>query len=230
MAAVQFDIVAHSMGGNIVQTWVLLPNFVRDSNYLRGDVHKLITLDTPFLGSPLANRLLGTNLACKGLFRAAGLSIAGGAVSDLVPGSPALMQLQQQLTPLSVHPIIGISNNTQMSAAQANLITIGCANLLPPNGFRQLFGEDNDLIVPQSSEAAAGLGFGNFGSGSPPSTIAPTSVIHTINPFVFNLGPDILSRDFVFLHITGVPTGVPRMVIDLLNQSIQGDAFGKILP
>lgn len=67
-------------------------------------------------------------------------------------------------------------------------------------------------------------------SYGPPSTEFPIPLIHAVDPFVFNLGPDILSRDFLFLHVTGRSTGVPQLVIDLLNQPVSGPEFGAILP
>ena len=64
VASVQADIVGHSMGGNITRTLPLEPYFASDTTFARGDVHKLITIDTPHLGSPLATQLLLDDNAC----------------------------------------------------------------------------------------------------------------------------------------------------------------------
>jgi len=81
IAAVQSDIVAHSMGGDIARTMVIRPGFLRNNNYLLGDIHKLITLDTPHLGSEFATRLQQQSGICKVLFDKAGYSATQGAIA-----------------------------------------------------------------------------------------------------------------------------------------------------
>jgi pimeloyl-ACP methyl ester carboxylesterase len=58
VAAVQADIVAHSMGGLITRTLALQPSFLGDDTFGMGNIHKLITIDTPHLGSQVATQLL----------------------------------------------------------------------------------------------------------------------------------------------------------------------------
>jgi hypothetical protein len=63
VAAIQPDIVAHSMGGLVTRQLVLVPNFLDSStnptnNLNLGYIHKIITIDTPHLGSPLAAKLV----------------------------------------------------------------------------------------------------------------------------------------------------------------------------
>ena len=58
VAAIQADIIGHSMGGDITRTMPLRESFASDTTYGKGNVHKLITIDTPHLGSPLATQLL----------------------------------------------------------------------------------------------------------------------------------------------------------------------------
>ena len=68
LAAVQVDVVAHSLGGVITRTLPLLTAdlaFLNDKNYNQGSIHKLITLAAPHAGSPLATKLLDvTNNGC----------------------------------------------------------------------------------------------------------------------------------------------------------------------
>ena len=54
VASVQADIVAHSMGGLIAKAIWHDANSLKDENYKRGYFHKLITLGTPYFGSPYA--------------------------------------------------------------------------------------------------------------------------------------------------------------------------------
>ncbi|HEV3036305.1 MAG TPA: hypothetical protein VHA33_00705 [Candidatus Angelobacter sp.] len=71
VAAVQADVVAHSMGGNIARTLPLLHAFSRNGNFLQGPVHKLITIGTPHLGSPLAQHLFESSNSCPRVILAA---------------------------------------------------------------------------------------------------------------------------------------------------------------
>jgi hypothetical protein len=121
VAAVQADVVGHSMGGLIARSMWYSPTFSRNTNYGRGLIHKLITLGTPHLGSHNALRLIdGTNECVRnhaplsGLmsespsYALASLVISGtavnGAVADLagdgtVAGSSPFIRSIQAPTP-----------------------------------------------------------------------------------------------------------------------------------
>jgi len=74
VAAVEVDVVAHSMGGDVTRTMPLVLGFGSDTTFGQGSVHKLITVDTPHLGSPLATGLLTSNNTClRDVFNAAGM-------------------------------------------------------------------------------------------------------------------------------------------------------------
>jgi pimeloyl-ACP methyl ester carboxylesterase len=122
VSAVEADVVGHSMGGDITRTMPLILGFGSDTTFGQGNVHKLITVDTPHLGSPLATGLLASNNECVADTLAAGglytfLSVVteftnitiGGAMGDLQGDgngnnmSPALQALQPSSTiPLQV--------------------------------------------------------------------------------------------------------------------------------
>ena len=63
-AAVTADVVAHSMGGDVVRTDALQSWFASDDTYGHGPVDKLITIGTPHLGSQLATDLLDPANSC----------------------------------------------------------------------------------------------------------------------------------------------------------------------
>ena len=74
-AAAQADVVAHSMGGDVTRTLLNLDGYAGTDSFGTGVVHKLITIGTPYLGSPLAvqllqdsNSLMRTMLAESGLY------------------------------------------------------------------------------------------------------------------------------------------------------------------
>jgi pimeloyl-ACP methyl ester carboxylesterase len=66
VAVTQADLIAHSMGGDIART---LPRFtggfLTNDTFKKGFVHKLITLDTPHLGTPVATKLLPDQISQK---------------------------------------------------------------------------------------------------------------------------------------------------------------------
>src|SRR5882724_7381758 len=63
IAAVQADVVAHSMGGVVTRTLPLTAGFFSNT-FGQGIIHKVISIDVPHLGSPLAALLLGTTADC----------------------------------------------------------------------------------------------------------------------------------------------------------------------
>jgi pimeloyl-ACP methyl ester carboxylesterase len=105
VAAVQVDVVAHSMGGAVTRTMPLLPDFRLGHTYGQGVVHKLVTVDTPHKGSVLATLLTaqmqkreycvanflgyrGGNVVLRDA-RLRGLGLISGAVADLVHKVPS---------------------------------------------------------------------------------------------------------------------------------------------
>ncbi|MDN5864660.1 MAG: GPI inositol-deacylase [Gammaproteobacteria bacterium] len=124
VAAVQADIVAHSMGGDITRTMPLAPGFASATSFGQGNVHKLITIDTPHLGTPLAKAMLDKANGClyfaflmEGFYilpspvtTEDGRSI-GGAMGDLIGDgaggglSPALQAMQAPPPQMHTAPI-----------------------------------------------------------------------------------------------------------------------------
>jgi pimeloyl-ACP methyl ester carboxylesterase len=121
IAAVQADLIAHSMGGTIIRTVAAQGNFLRDDNFAQGDVHKLITIDTPHLGSPLASQLLfgDINSCVRGVLAYEGdISLRTtvlygtqtftGAVADLQDNTGISGQLSpalQEIASANQHPL-----------------------------------------------------------------------------------------------------------------------------
>ena len=57
-AATQVDVVGHSMGGLLTRLYTNATDYKRPDNLDAGDVHRLVTLDTPHWGSSFANLLV----------------------------------------------------------------------------------------------------------------------------------------------------------------------------
>jgi pimeloyl-ACP methyl ester carboxylesterase len=116
-AAVQADLVVHSMGGDIARTLVQLPQFKSTTSFSRGPIHKLITIGTPHLGSPVATQILRPENRCTwDIFARSGklallqATVGGkpvtGAVGDL-QGCPNGSSVCYDMSGLFLHDILG---------------------------------------------------------------------------------------------------------------------------
>jgi triacylglycerol esterase/lipase EstA (alpha/beta hydrolase family) len=59
VAVAQVDIAGFSTGGIVIRNYVSSPEYKRNNNFNAGDIHKLITLNTPHTGTPWAHLLSG---------------------------------------------------------------------------------------------------------------------------------------------------------------------------
>jgi len=228
VAAIQFDVVAHSMGGLVTRDMTLDQRFLADSNFNEGLVHKLITIGTPHNGSPLVNELNASDIVCKTLFGLAGQKVAG-AVQDLSVGSSFLAKVNGSPLPslLKAHAIVGIADLTQQTVSQLGLGLITkfvCKNVLPLGYFVLYLGDDSDLLVPESSQHF------NFFPATTFEKISDT--IHSVAPLVFPVGPDELNRVIMFPATnilnpvpTSDPTIDPNRVINGLNTPISDSTY-----
>lgn len=177
IAAVKVDWIGHSMGGLLARQHVAQGGYLSESNFSAGDLHKLLTLNTPHWGSPLAN--LGVSLAQNQTLRSFvaqlpfELELDGGALLDLSEGSAALAQLGPTPSPnlgqirVPTHAVGSSGGTTLAAGAQLTLqvlsmlvpqarglkILIKIAELAmdpaTPSPFR---GNDHDLVVTTPSQ------------------------------------------------------------------------------
>jgi len=107
IAATQVDVVAHSMGGILTRLYANNTSmFIRPDNYNKGDIHRIVTLDTPHGGSSFGNLLVmlhsedPTDLetTVRGLTHG---SVVNGAVCDLSENSPGLEPLSSATNVMS---------------------------------------------------------------------------------------------------------------------------------
>ena len=100
-AATQVDVAGHSMGGLLTRLYADAADFKRPDNLDKGDVHRLVTLDTPHLGSSFANLLVTLhNVDAKTATKVESTvttlvsgSMLNGAVCDLSENSGGLQAL-----------------------------------------------------------------------------------------------------------------------------------------
>jgi pimeloyl-ACP methyl ester carboxylesterase len=178
-AATQADVVGHSMGGILTRLYAGSSQFLRNDNYNLGDVHRLVTLDTPHAGASLANLIVSLS-ANSLVFATIGPALFGlvdkpldqGAICDLSENSPALQGLNGG-TNLTSQVVTGTGGPAGTSTAPAPyfspvegiltqklICAFGtCAYIFPQNvvnGFRFL--QQNDQIVSLTSQQALGAG------------------------------------------------------------------------
>lgn len=155
VAVTQVELIGHSMGGLLSRNWVNNKRFKRNDNYLQGDVHKLMTLDSPHTGSPLANLLIGLRETvpfglASAAFRALDKPIDEGAIDDLAKGSAAIQGITS--APVPVHGLVGTGGSDLLAALPG---TVGDIHrlikfLASTNGLFQ--GLQHDGIVGRKSQ------------------------------------------------------------------------------
>jgi hypothetical protein len=236
VAAVQADVIAHSMGGNIARTLPLQKNFYGGATYGAGAIHKLVTIDTPHLGSTLATRLLSPQemgnclqqiLARRQrhVFASAklrGIGIVNGAVNDLVdrPLSTALAALRiqtDQRLPTSLVAGVYTDFANLNHSVNASLIRIvpGCwrdplAQQLTATGWPAVFGgQATDAVVSEFSQLNGTVGLGAEFLG----------LVHSMGAEEFGFSaPSVLDSP-----------SVSEYVIALLNTAVTQSAYRDLL-
>lgn len=230
-AAVQADLVAHSMGGDIARTMVLQPGFQSDNTFGQGTIHKLITIDTPHLGSPVASQLISPQedgvcvqpvLALDGKFTfnavLFGGGITDGAIADLALSSPALLSIaNQNQHPVPTAMIAGIYTN--FSSFFPTLISALCqpsgadplALDLSATRWPTVFFNNgpNDVIVSEASQlnGLEGITFSGY-SHSPGARS-----IGFPGPTVLDAGDQVIPNAVITL----LNTPVTQAIFNLLN-------------
>lgn len=100
-AATQVDVVGHSMGGLLTRLFTNATDYRRPDNLDAGDVHRLVTLDTPHWGSSFANLLVALHNGTAAeatrvettVTALTGGNMLQGAVCDLSENSTGLQAL-----------------------------------------------------------------------------------------------------------------------------------------
>lgn len=235
-AAVTADIVAHSMGGDIVRTMALASWFATNDTYGHGPIDKLITIGTPHLGSPLATGLLQNNKCVRQRLAkkdnpsfttlSTGAGPINGGVGDLQGDgfggglSPALNTL------FHAGPLpFAMARVSAMTHGGNNLSGLNCiicwsytlhkhcspdplAVDLTSDLWDSVFGQYNDAVVPLLSQLNGGT--------AGPMTPTLMGVIHSSG---------LRTLDFLPPTELDQGSGVPGQVMLLLNEPPDGSDF-----
>ncbi len=189
IAATQVDLVGHSMGGILSRNHVSSIYYKSKANFLLGNVHKLITIDTPHTGSPWGNLLVPIkDTIIANLLNTVEIDIIGGAIDDLAKGSDAIGKIQQTLIPS--HALVGIGGPDSdalifISGYIGKAYGILAFFLDFPDLFPSL---QNDVIVGLESQE------GGISDDAISDPIDGTDGIHT-----YNTGSEIYSNRIVEL-------------------------------
>jgi probable HAF family extracellular repeat protein len=251
-AAVQGDIVAHSMGGDIVRTMTRPQSFLSDDTFRQGNMHKVITIDTPHLGSPLAIQLLApaenqgclqnllarfTDFALKNVVLSDGTYVSGG-VGDLEgDGSGGSLSLalenMRQVGAAHIPPTALIAGVYQNFASLDNLISYATIIRHWPIGC------PNDPLAQQLTST----GWPPLFNNQPNDAIVPENsqldglvpspgsqffgCVHSQGTEKLGFsGPDVLDSSCVSTT-TNIP--VPNQVIFLLNTPVTSTTYFNLL-
>ncbi len=167
IAMTQADVLGHSMGGLLARIWAGYGKIVylRDDNYWMGDIHKLITLDSPHNGAFLAD--LSINAVSKVIpavrnwiitkCRSIGKPIDGGAIQDLMTKSGAISDMNGKEISTSAHSIIGdytVMNNGSMPP-DLGMLYLVLELFCDPKPY--IINGHSDLVVSVESQSG-GLG------------------------------------------------------------------------
>jgi len=241
----QADVVAHSMGGVITRTLMNLPDYLDVRSFQRGSVHKLITIGSPHLGSPLAARFLSLENTCIRDFLAkfgkasiATAVVAGkpttGSTGDLRGDangtnlSEALSKLKNangHEVPTALIAATTLPANTLSLDTPCQLCVLGwirdkcSANplvaSLTSSGWNAIFGQPNDGMVSLSSQTNGGMGAANIGGVVHSSGLVGALGLGFTGPE--ELDPDSSASKPVFDRVK-----------QLLNTPIEEEAFHRL--
>lgn len=236
IAAVQADVVAHSMGGDVSRTMPLAQGFLTDNTYGLGPIDKLITVGTPHFGSPLATDLLQDANACTRRLMALNGNVSfftvtqsgaaiNGAVGDLQGDgfggglSGALSAFQGSQLPFPMATVSATENAGNLAGLNcsgcnaSHLHAICGTNPFAKNPLAlALTPQGWPGIFGQPSDSVVPLASElNGGSGTPFDGVIHSAGMERLN---FN-GPTELDGN----------SNIPSRVIDLLNEASNGSDF-----
>ncbi len=210
IACAQVDWVGHSMGGLLARVAFRTSYYRRGQNFLHGDIHKLITLNSPHWGSPVANLVASIRdlpvigIVFAQLMADVGWRVDEGSTTDLAEGSPALAAIGP--TDIASHTISGNGGSLIIGLAGTSF---ELASQVAPPGWSALFkildhfeaatttlvyrDQEHDFLVLRAS--------GKAGLGTQQTTamtgVATNHIAVTANAAYSNLVIDLLNATTV---------------------------------
>jgi pimeloyl-ACP methyl ester carboxylesterase len=174
IAASQVDVVGHSMGGLMARGFIQQSDYKEPDNFMKGSVHRLITIGTPHFGGPLSEILYEHRddwycfldgktriLRAEGCnepnqletsFEDSNTSVVQGGIKSLIPGSDAYSHLCQ--TPVSSYAIAGSwgPDATDSHSNQEGVYKTITENNTFNLEDKDILTDQNDLVVSVTSQ------------------------------------------------------------------------------
>ncbi|ACY13487.1 choice-of-anchor L domain-containing protein [Haliangium ochraceum] len=148
-AVTQVDLIGHGMGGLLARRYVDGLSYFRDDNFYEGDIHRLITVNTPHLGARMADAMVDTRTITKATPATGGgtewdrlksflkndlehpilMDDADGdtAIDELRTGSPVLGDLNE--TPVPSHVLVSTGGRVLSKGPALSLLDGGIKTL-----------------------------------------------------------------------------------------------------
>jgi uncharacterized repeat protein (TIGR03803 family) len=150
IAATQADFVGHSMGGILARLYTGNANsavpYQRPENLGLGDIHKLITLDSPHLGSSLANALVDGNNDATDI---------GVAFEEITSHTPVTKTCNPQNSLSSLLPSYCVTCGALLDLSQGSAALSGMPDVNVPSHV--IVGRGGAAAVADSSGFVAGM-------------------------------------------------------------------------
>ena len=257
VAAIQADVIAHSMGGVVTRTIPLVENFLSEDTFGQGFIHKLITLGTPHLGSPLGIELLSDRNDCvrediladkdkldQFTFRTVtvpGPSIISGAIFDLqgdgtVGGfvSDALAEIRTQtVSQIPTAMVAGLMSQLQLLPLDEECEIGSTLNECAPSIIRTWCGPpfDDDPIALNFTSHGWPTVMGGDSDAIVPLTSALNGLTepeHTTIIFPAIHSAGTERLGFVGPHLQAADSNASETAIDLLNTPVSSEEYVRL--
>jgi len=244
VAAIQADFVGHSMGGVVIRTMTTLNDFATDTTYSKGPIHKLITIGTPHLGSPLGQILLDpatqqqNECSQKVLtwsdslysFKLAQLSekkeIITGAVADLAgdihgnPLSDALKMLKSSYYQIPTVMLAGLMSENQLAALDEGPLIICIAPFFCKPALLRAFCPNSPVAQNLTTSNWTSV-VGNESDAIVPLESQANGLLSDVTVFINTVHSDgAVALGFGGPGELADETGIPQAVVEQLNSSV----------
>jgi len=237
LAFTQIDVAGHSMGGILTRLYSQLPNYERNENFFEGDVNRLITLDTPHLGSPFGNKIKNVRdsnpltgayleLLMSGMSPSENDIPLGGASDDLGIDSPAINSMQQ--TDIPSHALVGNTGQAFIEEIGDNLndsIDVAQTTNNPP-WIAVAFLDAIRKLVPVAEGTLQSVYEGAFGMEASDAIVSVSSQIGGIAGGANSVPSVATIFEGTHTGVTGSAAFSTR-IIELLNTQISDAQFAE---
>jgi pimeloyl-ACP methyl ester carboxylesterase len=252
VASVQVDVIAHSMGGLVTRTLPITTGFFSNT-FGQGLIHKVISVDVPHLGSPLAAFMVDSSSGCtrrllarKNLFSFSSVTFTDapntqvpGAMGDFVnsPLSPALSAIASA----GSHQL----PTALVAGIYTNFTSLDCTTTLgvpcPAQYIRNTCVPQGDVVAQKLNGTSWPLIFGPPGNNndavvSQNSQLNGLTIANGTDGFIYSgllHTRDLSKLSFAppaVLDPASAPNPIANQVITLLNTPYTGPAFHSLNP